>query len=55
MKHYLFTTRKIKYNKWFITEIFAIANIDECRYKIQMKACNCGFTSFIYLIHYDKQ
>ena len=55
MKHYLFTKEQTKYNKWFITEIFAIANIDECRYKIQMKVCNYGFTSFIYLIHYDKQ
>ena len=31
MEHYLFTTEKIKYNKWFITEIFAIADIDEFR------------------------
>ena len=31
MKHYLFTKEQIKYNKWFITEIVAIADIDEFR------------------------
>ena len=31
MKHYLFTKEQIKYNKWFITEIVAIVNIDKFR------------------------